>query len=246
MRFLRGRPPVGGRYKRGMRAKRGIPVLDDRLVFPDPRKAGPEGLLAIGGDFSPERLLAAYRAGIFPWSADPITWWSPNPRAVLPLDGIHVSRRLARTLRQNRFQVTFDTAFEEVMRACAAPAPGREETWITEPFLGAYTELHRLGYAHSIEVWLDGLLAGGLYGLAVGAFFSGESMFHHATDASKVALVRMTEHLRRRGFLLFDSQVATDHTESMGVIDISRDEYLVRLGKAVRQPVSFSEKEGRA
>jgi leucyl/phenylalanyl-tRNA--protein transferase len=222
-----------------VRAKRGIPVLDESLAFPDPRRAGTEGLLAIGGDFRPERLLVAYRSGIFPWSADPITWWSPDPRAILPLDGIHISRRLARTLRQGRFGVTFDAAFEQVMRACAAPAPGREETWITGPFLDAYAELHRQGHAHSIEVWRDDRLVGGLYGVAVGGFFSGESMFHRETDASKVALVRMAEHLRARGFVLFDSQAATPHTRSMGVADIPRDAYLERLERAVRLPVSF-------
>jgi leucyl/phenylalanyl-tRNA--protein transferase len=197
------------------------------------------GLVDVGGDLTPERLLDAYRHGIFPWYDDnmPVCWWSPDPRAIFELDGLHVSRRLARTVRGGKFQVTFDRAFGAVMRGCA-DRPG-EGTWITEDMLSAYQRLHQLGFAHSVEVWQDGELAGGVYGVAVGGLFAGESMFHRRTDASKVALVHLFERLRRGGYVLFDTQMVTEHTASMGAIEIPRKEYLRRLRQALRVKARF-------
>lgn len=217
-----------------------IPVLTQELVFPDPAQARSNGLLAVGGDLSVERLLLAYRMGIFPWSSAPISWWSPDPRSIIPLGGLHISRSLARSLRRNRWRKTLDTAFRRVIEACAAPAPGREETWIEPPIIEAYTRLHLAGYAHSLEVWQGDELVGGIYGVAIGGFFAGESMFHRVNDASKAALVALTDHLRTRGFVLFDTQIASPLTRSMGAIDIPRRSYLERLGTAVDLDVSFS------
>ena len=159
--------------------------------FPDPRLARSDGLVAIGGDFSPSRLKLAYASGIFPWSVSPITWWSPDPRGILELDELHIPRSLERSIRRNGFRVTSDQAFPEVIRACASAPRGGQRTWITEEFIKAYQQLHQLGDAHSIEVWKDDHLVGGLYGVAIGGCFAGESMFHQATDASKVGLVRL-------------------------------------------------------
>jgi leucyl/phenylalanyl-tRNA---protein transferase len=197
------------------------------------------GLVAVGGDLRPERLLAAYRQGIFPWynDGDPICWWSPDPRAIFELDGLHVSRRLARTLRSGRFTVTFDRAFNEVLRGCA-DRPG-EGTWITADMSAAYQEMHRLGHAHSVEVWDGEVLAGGLYGVAVGGLFAGESMFTRVRDASKVALVFLVRHLRERGFRLFDIQLLTEHTARLGAVEIPRTEYLRRLAEALRCELAF-------
>lgn len=216
-----------------MKRSRGIAVVGTDLAFPDPSEARPDGLLAVGGDLSVERLLLAYRSGIFPWSAAPITWWSPNPRSIIPIDGPHISRSLARTLKKHSWTFTFDSDFETVVRACAKPAPGRMETWIEEPIVRAYTALHHAGYAHSLEVRQDGMLVGGIYGVAVGGFFAGESMFHLASNASKVALVVLMKQLRQRGFQLFDTQVASPLTRSMGAVDIPRREYLEQLGRAL-------------
>ena len=215
-----------------------MPVaLDQRLWFPDPAKTidMPEcnGLVAAGGDLSVERLLLAYRCGIFPWSVNPITWWSPDPRGVFELDHFHVSRSLARTLRKRAFEITIDRAFAQTIQACAASAPGRRTTWTSPEFISAYTQLHREGHAHSVECWQNGELTGGIYGVAVGGLFAGESMFHRVADASKVALHQLVEHLRPRGFVLFDIQMLTPHTEKLGAINISRREYLRRLRKAV-------------
>ena len=193
-----------------------------------------QGLVGVGGDLLPETLVRAYSEGVFPWynEGDPILWWSPDPRAVIELDGLHVSRRLARTIRSGKFRVTVDRCFPRVMRACGETRP--EGTWVTGEMLAAYTELHRRGYAHSLEVWQGDELAGGVYGVAVGGLFAGESMFHHRTDASKVALVALVERLRRRGYALFDVQMKTGHTERMGAVEIPRAEYLRRLHDAVR------------
>jgi leucyl/phenylalanyl-tRNA--protein transferase len=216
------------------------PLPACRFRFPDPRQAGPEGLLATGGDLEPATLLAAYRAGIFPWPAEGIDllWWSPDPRAILPPDGVHVSRRLARTLRQRRFRVTIDAAFDDVVAGCAER--GTEETWITPAMRAAYGRLHRLGWAHSIETWTDGALAGGLYGVAVGGLFAAESMFHRVTDASKVALVALAQHARAVGIELVDVQMPSGHLTSMGALTISRDTYLTALAHAVARPVNFT------
>ena len=171
----------------------------------------PNGLLAAGGDLKPERLLAAYRRGIFPWyeEGQPILWWSPDPRAVLRPDGVRVSRSLRRSLNKGGFELKIDHAFEAVVAACAEPRRYTHSTWITREMATAYTRLHRLGWAHSFESWRDGELVGGLYGVAIGRVFFGESMFARATDASKVALVRLAEYLRERSFRLIDCQVAS-------------------------------------
>ncbi|WP_298405335.1 leucyl/phenylalanyl-tRNA--protein transferase [uncultured Chloroflexus sp.] len=189
---------------------------------------------------TPELLLAAYRQGIFPMADEngEIGWYEPVRRAIIPLDErFHVPRRLARTVRSGVFEVTFDTAFEAVITACAEPAPGRETTWISPEIIRAYSELHRLGYAHSVECWRDGQLAGGLYGVAIGGLFAGESMFHRVRDASKVALVHLVERLRRGGFVLLDSQfVVGPHMLQFGTIEISRGEYHRLLRVALRTP----------
>ncbi len=216
-----------------------IAVLNQALKFPDPRLANAKGLVALGGDFSVERLLLAYRTGIFPWTVSPISWWSPNPRAVLELDKLHVGESLQKVLRKEIFQVTVDTAFAQVIQNCAARAPGRADTWITEEFIEAYTRLHARGHAHSLECWRNGELVGGIYGVAIGGLFAGESMFHHASNASKVALCHLVERLRQRGFALFDIQMLTPVTKQMGGVAISRDEYLRRLDKALRVTCEF-------
>ena len=210
-----------------------------RLRFPDPRRAGPEGLLAVGGDLEPSTLVAAYRQGIFPWPHDEHTllWWSPDPRAVFLPDALHVSRRLSRTLRQGRFRATVDADFEAVIAACAE---ARAETWITPALRAAYVRLHRLGWAHSVEVWADGWLAGGLYGVVIGGLFAAESMFHRVRDASKAGLVALAAHARAVGVALVDAQIPTPHLVSLGAVTISRDEYLRRLAEAVRRPVAFT------
>jgi len=217
-----------------------ISILDHRLRFPNPRLADQEGLVAIGGDLSVPRLLLAYRSGIFPWTVDPLTWWSPDPRGIFELDSFHVSRSLARVLRQAPFQVSVDRAFRQVIEGCAKRAPGRRSTWIALEFIEAYTDLHRLGHAHSLECWQGDLLAGGIYGVAVGGLFAGESMFHRVSNASKVALYRLFEHLRQRGFVLFDIQMLTPITAQLGGRSIPRADYLKRLACAVEKPCAFS------
>lgn len=214
------------------------PIVDpapSRFAMPNPLDVEPgNDLIAVGADLEPGTLLSAYRAGLFPMPVHPerrrskIAWYSPDPRGILPLDGLHVSRSLRRSRRG--FDVAIDTAFEAVMRACADPnRPGR---WITEDFVHAYVELFELGWAHSFEVYADGVLVGGLYGVRIGALFAGEAMFHHATDASKVALVELVDWLRATGATLLDVQWATPHLESLGVIEIDRSEYLRRLAAA--------------
>jgi len=181
-----------------------------------PEFATPEGIVGVGGDLRPTPLLEAYAHGIFPWfnPGDPIIWWSPDPRAIFELAEFHIPRRLAATIKQNKFRITVDTRFRAVMEGCAAE---REEgTWITTDMIEAYTDLHRLGHAHSLEVWLGDELAGGIYGVAIGGFFAGESMFHRVRDASKVALVGLLTRLRERGFELFDTQIATTTRRSSG------------------------------
>lgn len=222
-----------------MRTARPPVWLSSRLWFPDPRRADAEGLVAVGGDFSPERLLLAYRSGIFPWTDDPITWWSPDPRAIFDLETFRPPRSLGRLLRKRPFEITRDRAFRRVMEGCAAPAPGREETWITPAFIAAYTRLHELGHAHSVECWRGNELVGGIYGVSVGGFFAGESMFHRADNASKVALCALIEHLRARRFALFDIQMLTPVTRQLGGIEIPREEYLKRLALAISLPCTF-------
>lgn len=191
---------------------------------------------------TPDLLLAAYCQGIFPMADEDgrIGWYEPMIRAIIPLDGFHVPRRLMRTVRSGRFEVRYDTVFEAVMRGCAAPAPGRETTWISEDLIQAYVELHRLGFAHSVECWREGRLVGGLYGVAIGGLFAGESMFHRERDASKVALVHLVERLRRGGFVLLDSQyMVGDHMRQFGAIEIPRSEYRRRLRAALMVEAKF-------
>ena len=216
-----------------------IAVLSQALQFPDPRLADAQGLVAIGGDFSVDRLLLAYRSGIFPWTVAPISWWSPDPRAIIEFDQLHVGETLQKVLRKNVFQITIDKAFPQVIQQCAAPAPGRADTWITQEFIAAYTRLHERGHAHSLECWRDGELAGGIYGVAIGGLFAGESMFHRASNASKVALYHLVEHLRKRQFKLLDIQMLTPVTRQMGGITIPRDEYLLRLNEAMNADCVF-------
>jgi leucyl/phenylalanyl-tRNA--protein transferase len=208
--------------------------------FLDPEHADADGLVAIGGDLSPPLLLHAYRRGIFPWfdESSPILWWSPDPRAIFELDGLHISRRLARTVRCGKFTATVDRAFAEVIRGCAH-RPG-DGVWITPDMINAYTHLHELGHAHSVEVWHDGQLAGGVYGVTIGGLFAGESMFTRVRDASKVALVHLMERMNLRGFQLFDVQFLNEHTTRLGAIEIPRREYLRRLRQAVACDVTFA------
>lgn len=253
-------------FRRGSGSDRGVPWIP-------PDEGDEHGLVGVGGDLSPETLVRAYSEGVFPWfnEGDPVLWWSPDPRAIIELDGLHVPRRLARTIRSGKFRVTVDQCFEAVMRACGDERP--EGTWVTEQMVEGYTELHRRGHAHSLEVWApepnppppfprreggerssspprvgegpgEGfVLAGGIYGVAVGGLFAGESMFHRRTDASKVALVALVERLRQRGYVLFDVQMTTDHTARLGAIDVPREEYLERLAEAVKlKDVSFTDR----
>lgn len=231
-------PPNSGEGMNETKTARPI-WLEQAICFPHPETADAHGLVAAGGDLSVKRLLAAYSQGIFPWTAKPITWWSPDPRGIIELDRFHVSASLAKTLRRSPFEITFDRAFQEVMRACAAPSPKRESTWITEEFVAAYTRLHERGHAHSVECWHEGQLVGGVYGVIVGGLFAGESMFHRADNASKVALYHLVEHLRMKGFGLFDIQMVTPATRSLGAMEIPRREYLARLAVAVTLTCGF-------
>ncbi|MBD2859255.1 leucyl/phenylalanyl-tRNA--protein transferase [Spongiibacter sp. KMU-158] len=204
-----------------------IPWLSaDGGAFPDIDTALPEpnGLLAVGGDLSPSRLLDAYQHGIFPWyeQGQPILWWSPEPRAVLFPERIHISRSLRKQLRQDAFTIRFDSAFDAVIESCSELTQKREGTWITTAMKRAYKQMHQLGWAHSIEVWQEERLVGGLYGLAIGNIFFGESMFSRAPSASKIALVHLCEHLQAEGFVMIDCQVGNDYLYSMGAEDIGR------------------------
>lgn len=213
--------------------------LVDDMVFPPPDYADASGLIAVGGDLSCERLLEAYRVGIFPWYSDdqPILWWSPDPRLVLHLDDFKIARSLRKTLKKGLLKVTFDRVFEDVIAACAvAPREGQQGTWITREMQDAYIKLHGLGYAHSVETWFEGKLVGGLYGVSLGKAFFGESMFHHKTDASKVALATLVERLKTWGFRFIDAQMTTEHLLSLGAKELSRRIFLKQLQSALRQP----------
>ncbi len=208
---------------------------DDRDSFPDVSLAlrEPDGLLALGGDLSPERLLGAYRRGIFPWYSEgqPILWWSPDPRVVLFPEHLRVSRSLRRTLRRAPFEIRLDTAFGDVIDACAAPRADGQGTWITEEMNRAYRRLHTLGHAHCAEAWSEGRLVGGLYGVAVGRVFFGESMFSRVTDASKVAFVHLVRQLQAWGFALIDCQVDSAHLRSLGAETLARAEFTEYLDR---------------
>jgi len=212
----------------------------DEYPFPDPRKADAEGLVAYGGDLNPQRLLAAYAQGIFPWPYDaktPLLWFSPDPRMTLRPSDLHVSRSLQRTLNKQLYDVRFDTAFTEVIRQCATiRRPGQGGTWITQDMIQAYIQLHEMGFAHSAEAWSDGKLVGGLYGVSLGAAFFGESMFAREPNASKVAFVRLVRQLQAWDFHLFDCQIYTEHVARLGATPWPRTRFLKALEKALEQP----------
>jgi len=212
--------------------------LDERLEFP-PADLAEDGLLAVGGDLTPERLVLAYSRGIFPWYEDglPILWHSPDPRMVLEVDRLRTPASLRKTMRKRPYRLTLDSAFAEVIGACAsAPRPGQDGTWITAEMREAYVKLFRLGLAHSAEAWCGDDLVGGLYGVSLGGIFFGESMFTRAADASKIAFVALVTELRRRGILLIDCQVYTDHLARFGAVEWPRERYLRALGQALRRP----------
>ena len=207
--------------------------------FPNPSLADPDGLLAVGGNLEPETLLSAYQQGIFPWFDEdtPILWWSPDPRAILEFDNLYISKRLARTIRTNKFQVTFNQDFDAVVKGCTYRP--EEGTWITPEVANAYGEFHRRGHAHSVEVWQQGVLVGGLYGVAIGGLFAGESMFSTVSDASKIALVALVSRLKEKGYQLFDLQIINEHTSMMGATEIPRIDYLARAKSAIKKDIYF-------
>jgi len=212
-------------------------IPEDVIWFPPLEEAEPEGLIGVGGDLSPQRLLTAYSLGIFPWYSEedgPILWWSLDPRSVLPLDAVHVPRRLQRVLRRRLFRCTLNHAFGEVIRSCSAsPRPGQRGTWLGHAMIEAYEHLHRLGYAFSVEAWREGDLAGGIYGVALGRAFFGESMFYRAPGASQAALLYLVDYLRGQGCVLFDCQQNTPHMRRLGAVEIPRAEFIRRLGEAL-------------
>jgi leucyl/phenylalanyl-tRNA--protein transferase len=208
-----------------------IVLLSSDLEFPDPSHANPDGLLAVGGDLSPERLLVAYRSGIFPWfnAGDPILWWSPDPRCVLYPSAVKISRSMRNVLNRGMFEIKYDEAFSQVVRKCGSLRMHREGTWITPDMVAAYERLHEMGLAHSVEVYSKGILCGGLYGVSLGGIFFGESMFSEMANASKVALISLCQELKRRNFGFIDCQLPTDHLISMGAVPIHREIYLESL-----------------
>jgi leucyl/phenylalanyl-tRNA---protein transferase len=213
--------------------------LSDQIVFPPPELSREDGLLAVGGDLSIKRLVLAYKRGIFPWydGGNPVLWWSPDPRLVLYPNELHVSRSLMKTLQQKRFSVTLDQAFSQVILACAdMPRENQPGTWITGDMIDAYCRLHAAGLAHSVEVWKNGELAGGLYGVSLGQCFFGESMFAQENNASKVGLVALVNQLQKWSFSLIDCQVTTQHLVRLGAREISRKQFLVELKRAMRSP----------
>ena len=220
-------------------------ILPPSRFFPPAEKVDPEGLVGFGGELTPEWLLDAYQHGIFPWpiseSEAPIPWWSPDPRAIIELDRFHVPRRLRQTCRSGRLSVTRDRDFAGVIHGCATAGSRTGETWLTPQMIESYIRFHQLGHAHSVEVWQEGQLAGGVYGVAIAGLFAAESKFYRVRDASKVALVHLVEHLRLRGYRLLDIQQHTPHTAQFGAIEIPRRQYLSRLAAALAQPVSFDD-----
>jgi leucyl/phenylalanyl-tRNA---protein transferase len=214
-------------------------LLTDDLIFPPVHLATPEGLLAVGGDLSPERLLLAYQSGIFPWYSEdePILWWSPDPRLVLYPAELKVSHSLKKIIRQARFRVTLDTSFPQVIRSCGhTRVESGQGTWITAEMEKAYIRLHRLGYAHSVEIWNGDDLVGGLYGVSLGRCFFGESMFSTMSNSSKVAMVTLRDYLETKKFDLIDCQMRTEHLVSLGAREISRDDYLSQLYRSLQHP----------
>lgn len=217
-----------------------IPWLTPESPFPPLHTAltQPNGLLAVGADLSPQRLIQAYSSGIFPWfnAGEPIFWWSPDPRTVLFPRELKVSRSLRKTVKKGNYQIRIDSAFDQVMQACAAPRNGRAGTWIHEEMITAYATLHQMGFAHSVETWIDGELMGGLYGVALGKMFFGESMFSRISDASKIAFVHLVRQLLHRGFEMIDCQMKTAHLTSLGAREISRKEFSQKLKVLVNYP----------
>ena len=224
-----------------------MPILPPSPFFPPAEEADAYGFVGFGGLLTPEWLLDAYRHGIFPWPTgqpDLLTpWCSPDPRGVIELDRFHVARRLQRTCQSGKFCVSVDQDFAGVIRGCATAAGRAGQTWLTAPMIRAYSRLFRLGHAHSIEVWHERQLAGGVYGVAIAGCFAAESMFYRVRDASKVALVALVARLRRRGYALLDIQQVTPHTSHFGAIEIPREDYLRRLAEALKQPTTFGEPE---
>lgn len=218
-------------------------LLPKSKFFPPAEMAEPEGVVLFGGRLTPEWLLDAYSHGIFPWpifdGTDIVVWWSPDPRGIFEFETFRVSRRLARTCRSGRFEVSCDRDFAGVIQGCATADDRAHNTWLTPRMIEAYGRLHALGHAHSVEVWHEGELVGGTYGVTIGGLYAGESMFHRETDASKVALVYLMHHLQARGYTLFDIQQRTEHTASLGAIEIPRSEYLARLAAALPKQVTF-------
>jgi leucyl/phenylalanyl-tRNA--protein transferase len=220
-------------------------ALPPSEFFPPAELADPWDSVGMGGKLTPEWLLDAYRHGIFPWpsTGTPLEWYSPDPRGIIEFDAFHISRSLARTLRSGRFEVTFDHDFAGVIRGCATSSGRRRGTWLTPAMQAAYIKMHELGYAHSVETWHNGELAGGTYGVALSGMFSAESMFFRVRDASKVALAHLVGHLRDRGYQLLDIQQLTPHTASLGATAISREEFLERLARALKSDVTFVRKD---
>lgn len=217
-----------------------LTLLNNDTPFPPVEQAlaSPNGLLAVGGDLSPARLLQAYSAGIFPWfnSGEPILWWSPHPRMVLVPEEFKTSRSLGKILRSNCYEVRSDSAFEQVMQACAAPRKGQTGSWIHEDMITAYSALHKMGVAHSVETWSEGVLVGGLYGVSIGRMFYGESMFSHAANASKVALAHLAAQLSRWGYGMIDCQMNTPHLASLGAREIPRTEFIRHMKELIHYP----------
>lgn len=209
-----------------------FPALTDALIDPN-------GLLAVGGDLAPERLINAYTNGIFPWFSpnDPIMWWSPDPRAIIPVNALKINRTLTKVLKKGQFTVSVNRAFGSVLNYCANAPFRREGTWIVPEMIAAYIKLHKLGYAHSVEVWLDNELVGGLYGVAINGYFSGESMFYTCSNASKVALVALTKLLDDNGIAFFDCQLLNPFLQQMGAIEIPRTEFVRLKQIAINQPL---------
>lgn len=214
-------------------------LLSEDLFFPDPNESLPDGLLAVGGELSVDRLLLAYEKGIFPWynPEDPILWWSPNPRCFLFHSNLKISKSMRNIRNRNQFKVTFDWDFDQVIRSCQrAPRKDQEGTWITNDIIQAYTSLHELGVAHSVEVWEGEELVGGLYGVSLGNMFFGESMFSKKSNTSKLAFITLSEALHSKGFVGIDCQIMNDHLASMGATDIPRDQFLKSLNKSLLEP----------
>jgi len=219
-----------------------LPLSKFDITFPDPRFACDEGILAYGGDLSVNRIMQGYSKGIFPWfnKDDPILWWSPNPRFVLKFEDFKISKSLSKTIKKNIFEVKFDTNFRLIVENCAKIKRAREDgTWITDDMIEAYCELFDAGFAHSFESYFEGELVGGGYGVVIGDIFCGESMFSFKSDASKVAFVSLVQRLKEQGFAMIDSQIYTEHLATFGAKNISRDEYLVHVKKALLNPKDF-------